>query len=231
MRLWQAAGATLPPTSGRPIRHVLDCERAAIPCRSAIDSCLRYLFAGYATFRSDALTDCSLMASRQARSSRTLPPTTVAFRWFQCTDAERCLRFSSKVFRCYTDCCRTPIGNTAGPRFPIVGLIHSFMSHDADGHSRDEVLGAPPRRIYDRSAVGPLPPHVPAPPSLSLFVLRASRLLGWWLRGPGRPTPFFDGHTNAPLSAPRVLTPSERAAPAKDPVDRNPEIATFRAMV
>ena len=28
----------------------------------------------------------------------------------------------------YTDCCRTPIGNTAGPRFPVVGLIHSFMT-------------------------------------------------------------------------------------------------------
>ena len=59
-------------------------------------------------------------------------------------DAVRCVRFSSKVFRRYTDCCRTPIGNTAaGPRFPVVGLIHSFMSHEADGRSRDEVLGPP----------------------------------------------------------------------------------------
>ena len=31
------------------------------------------------------------------------------------TDAVRCLRLSRKVFRWYTDCCRTPIGNTAGP--------------------------------------------------------------------------------------------------------------------
>jgi hypothetical protein len=35
-------------------------------------------------------------------------------------------------------------------------------------------------------------------------------LLGWWLRGLGRPNPFFDDH--APLSVPRVFTPSERAA-------------------
>src|SRR5215469_16250853 len=40
------------------------------------------------------------------------------------TDAVRCLTFSSKVLRWYTHCCRTPIGNTAGPRFPVVGLIH-----------------------------------------------------------------------------------------------------------
>ena len=127
------------------------------------------------------------------------------------TDAVRCLRLSGKVFRWYTECCRTPIGNTAGPRFPVVGLIHSFMSRAADGHSRDEVLGAPVCRIYERSAIAPLPPDAPPPPSLSLIVLRASRLLGWLLRGLGRPTPFFDDHTNAPLCAPRVLTPSERA--------------------
>lgn len=129
------------------------------------------------------------------------------------TDAVRCLHFSSKVFRWYTDCCRTPIGNTAGPRFPVVGLIHSFMSQEADDRSRDELLGAPLCRIYERSAVGPLPPNAPAPPSLSLFALRASRLLGWWSRGLGRPTPFFDSDTNAPLSVPRIIAPSERATP------------------
>ena len=128
------------------------------------------------------------------------------------TDAVRCLRLSDKgVLRWYADCCRTPIGNTAGPRFPVVGLIHSFISREADGRSRDEALGAPLCRIYERSAVGPLPPNAPAPPSLGIFALRASRILGWWLRGLGRPTPFFDDDTNAPLSLPRVLTPSERA--------------------
>jgi len=124
--------------------------------------------------------------------------------------AVRCLHLSSKVFRWYTDCCRTPIGNTAGPRFPVVGLIHSFMSHEADGQSRDEVLGPPLCRIFERSAVGPLPRNAAPPPSLSIFAFRASRLLAWWLRGLGRPTPFFDDFTKAPLSAPRVLTFRER---------------------
>jgi hypothetical protein len=128
------------------------------------------------------------------------------------TDAMRCLRFSRKVLRWYADCCRTAIANTAGPRFPVVGLICSFMSPDAGGRSRDEILGAPLCRIYERSAAGPLPPNAPAPPTLGLFALRGSRLLGWWLRGLGRPNPFFDGHTGAPLSSPRVLTPRERAS-------------------
>src|SRR5499425_2725483 len=107
------------------------------------------------------------------------------------TDAVRCLHFSSKVFRWYTDCCRTPIGNTAGPRFPVVGIIHSFMSHDGD-RSRDHVLGAPLCRIFERSALGPLPPNAPPPRSLGLVALRVPTLLGWWLRGLGRPNPFFD---------------------------------------
>jgi Family of unknown function (DUF6151) len=128
------------------------------------------------------------------------------------TDALRCIRLSSKVLRWYTDCCRTPIGNTAGPRFPVVGLIHSFMSHEAAGRSRDEVLGPALCRIYERSAIGPLPPNAPAPPSLGIFVLRASRILGWWLRGLGGPTPFFDNITKAPLSTPQLLTRGERAA-------------------
>ncbi len=126
-------------------------------------------------------------------------------------DAVRCLRFSSKVYRWYADCCRTPIGNTAGPRFPVVGLIHSFMSNDAGGRSRDEVLGPPLCRLYERSATGPLPLDAP-PPSLRLFALRASIILGWWWRGLGRPTPFFDAVTKAPLSAPHVFTRGEREA-------------------
>ena len=47
-------------------------------------------------------------------------------------DAVRCLHFSGRVFRWYTQCCRTPLANTAGPRFPVVGLIHPFMDHGAD---------------------------------------------------------------------------------------------------
>ena len=44
-------------------------------------------------------------------------------------DALRCLRLSDKgVLRWYSDCCRTPIGNTApSPRFPVIALIHSFI--------------------------------------------------------------------------------------------------------
>jgi len=91
-------------------------------------------------------------------------------------------------------------------------MIHCFMDHAAHSRSRDEALGLPLCRIYERSAVGPLPPNAPGPPSLGIFARRGSKLLGWWMLGLGRPTPFFDDQTKAPLAVPRVLTDSERAA-------------------
>jgi len=129
------------------------------------------------------------------------------------TDAMRCLRLSDKVLRWYADCCMAPIANTAAePRFPMVAVIHSFMDHAADGRSRDEVLGPPLCRIFERSATGPLPPNAPAPASFRVFARRGSKMLDWWLHGLARPTPFFDDRTKAPRAAPRVLTPTERAA-------------------
>jgi hypothetical protein len=128
-------------------------------------------------------------------------------------DALRCMRFSEKVLRWYTDCCRTPIANSAvSPRFPLIGLIHSFMDFDACGRSRDETLGPPLCRIHERSALSPLPADAPPAASFGVLTQRASKVLGWWLCGLGRPNPFFDARTGAPLSAPRLGTPEERAA-------------------
>jgi uncharacterized protein DUF6151 len=130
------------------------------------------------------------------------------------TDALRCLGLSSKVLRWYSECCRTPIANTpAAPGFPVIGMVHCFMDYVACGRSPDEVLGPPLCRIYEHSAIGPLPPNAPGPPSVGMFARRASKLLGWWMRGLGRPTPFFDDRTKAPRAVPRALTASERAAP------------------
>lgn len=126
------------------------------------------------------------------------------------SDAMRCLSFSGTVLRWYAECCQTPIANAAAG-FPIVALIHSFMSDGIDDRSRDEVLSPPRCRIYEHSAAGPLPPNAPPPMSLRVFFYRTSKVLGWWIRGLGRPNPFFDEHTKAPLSGPRVFTPSERA--------------------
>ncbi|HEX8793967.1 MAG TPA: DUF6151 family protein [Polyangiaceae bacterium] len=126
------------------------------------------------------------------------------------TDALRCLRLSARtrVLRWYTDCCRTPIGNTADrPGFPIAAVIHSFMDHEAAGRPRDEALGPPLCRIFEQSAAGPLPADAPPPPSFRAFARRGSKMLSWWLRGLATPSPFFDERTKAPRAAPTSGTP------------------------
>jgi hypothetical protein len=129
------------------------------------------------------------------------------------TDAMQCLSLSSKVLRWYSECCRTPIANTpTGPGFPVIGMVHSFMDHETAGRSRDAMLGPPLCRIYETSAIPPFPPNAPGPPSVGIFARRASKMLGWWVRGLSRPTPFFDDRTKAPYATPRVLTRSERDA-------------------
>lgn len=137
-----------------------------------------------------------------------MPVTSLKFTAGQ--EALRCVHLSSSVFRWYTDCCRTPIGNGAGPRFPLLGLIHTFISPEMDSVGRNEVLGKPLCRLYDQHALGPLPPDAPPPPSARLLLLRMSRLASWWWLGLGHPNPFFDDKTMAPLSIPHVLTATER---------------------
>jgi hypothetical protein len=128
-------------------------------------------------------------------------------------DKVRCMRLSSKgLFRWYTDCCRTPIGNTGSARFPFVGVIHAFMDHASDGRARDDVLGKPRGFVQGRFAVGGLPAH--ARPTLTVaMVVHATRLfLGWWIKGKGTPSAFFDPQTRRPRAMPRVLTADERDA-------------------
>ena len=93
------------------------------------------------------------------------------------------------------------------PRFPVVALIHSIIDCAADGRSRDELLGPPLCRIYERSAIGSLPSNAAPPPSLRVFVCRATKVVGWWMGGLARPNPFFDDRTKVPRSVPQVLSP------------------------
>ncbi len=129
-------------------------------------------------------------------------------RWVTFTagcEALRCLGFSGKVLRWYADCCRTPVANTAAdPRFPVVALIHSIIDCAAD--RRSALLGPPLCRIYEHSAIGSLPSNAAPPPSLRVFARRAAKVVEWWMRGLAWPNPFFDDHTSAPRSVPRLIS-------------------------
>jgi hypothetical protein len=129
------------------------------------------------------------------------------------SDALRCVRLSDQgMYRWYCGECKTPVGNTMSACVPFVGLVHTFMDHESDGRSREDVLGKPVGYTRTKSAIGTLPPAARRP-SLLRVLGRSARLLGkWWATGAGSPSPFFDTETRAPRVEPRVLPVEERHA-------------------
>ena len=117
-----------------------------------------------------------------------------------------CLRLTPKgTLRWYTDCCRTPIGNTLPTNiFPFVGLIHSCM--DTEGRPLEEVLGPVRFRVMAQYAIGDLGDlsaydRFPVLPSILLI----GKFLYWRIRGDHKHSPFFNPETGEPVVTPQVL--------------------------
>ncbi len=117
----------------------------------------------------------------------------------------RCMRLTdSGLYRWYTGCCNTPIGNTMGARMPFIGLIHHAV---ADRSVRDKNLGPVRGYIQPRSAVARLAgdgkqPDVPLPLLLKIF----SKLIIWKIKGLNKPSAFFDTQ-GEPVVKPYILNP------------------------
>jgi len=116
-----------------------------------------------------------------------------------------CLRLTRNgVFRWYTACCNTPIGNTLPTsKIPFVGLIHSFFRPGE--RSLEEVLGPVRARVNGKSAKGDrndIDAHDAVPLSVLLRVYW--KLLVWRLRGDHKRSPFFDS-LGAPVAKPQRL--------------------------
>lgn len=125
--------------------------------------------------------------------------------------AERlaCVRLTpGGLLRWYAGCCATPLGNTLATReLPFIGLVTAVL--EADARAR---LPARRRGVFARDARGDdKPKGAAAGAPLWMAVPVTAELLARRLRGEHRRTPFFaaDG---APVVAPRVLSPPERAA-------------------
>jgi hypothetical protein len=120
------------------------------------------------------------------------------------------LRLTPKgLFRWYTTCCHTPVGNTVSPTIPFVGVV--VQAFDDGAQRPDDAFGRPVGAILGKFAIGE-PPAGSKGISLALM-LRAIRLvLGWRLRGRAWPNPFFRRDTRAPIYPVTVLTAAEREA-------------------
>lgn len=117
------------------------------------------------------------------------------------------------MYRWYAACCSTPIANTMPRWIPaFVGLIHTFVDHEADGRSRDEVMGPSRAGCMARFATGDrstLTAHDKVPVGV-LFRI-GGLVVTWTLRSDRRISPFFDGEGRA-RATPRVLSADELQA-------------------
>lgn len=114
-----------------------------------------------------------------------------------------CLRLTEKgLYRWYTSCCNTPLGNTGKPGMPLVGLIHTFMSPNQDIES---IIGPIEGQVFARKASKKLPVEMKGPKSEFRVVMKMlGKLAAWKLTGKSLPNPFFDS-SGKPLAEPRKL--------------------------
>lgn len=122
------------------------------------------------------------------------------------------LRLSPKgLYRWYTDCCKTPVGNTLKPAIPFVGIVAQAFDVGAGGRALDDVAGAPRGRILGKFAIGE-PPAGSTKLDLRLLGRAVRAILGWRLTGKAWPNPFFD-RAAATTRYPVVVVPAaEREA-------------------
>ena len=115
----------------------------------------------------------------------------------------RCLRLTPKgMFRWYTQCCQTPIGNTFSGGAPFMGVIHSFMDDEGE---RDNNLGSVLGHSFIKFAQPPFSEDVEqAMPLFRLLFRMFGRLAIWKLKGLNKPSAFFDSG-GRPVSDPKIF--------------------------
>ncbi|MCZ2721413.1 DUF6151 family protein [Marinomonas sp. 15G1-11] len=106
-------------------------------------------------------------------------------------DQLKSLKLTDKgVCRWYTDCCKTPIGNTAGAKIPMVGILRSFIAKDQDINAK---IGPIMGNVYVKNLDSPLPQSMSAPLSEKRLIFRMIRkILLWKILAKGTPNPFMN---------------------------------------
>ena len=120
------------------------------------------------------------------------------------------LQLSAKgLYRWYTTCCQTPLGNTVSPAIPFVGVMSAAF--DFAGASADQMLGKPVGAIMGQFAVGEAPAGSRGI-RLPLMLRSIGKVLGWRLSGRAWPHPFFERASGKPVYPVTVLSPEQREA-------------------
>lgn len=121
-------------------------------------------------------------------------------------DKVACLRLSEKgVYRWYTTCCNTMVGNTLKPEtIPFIGVLESFF---ADGENTDQKIGAALGGVNVKSALSDPSQELVGKQGEGRIQIRClTKLFGWKLTGKGKPNVLFDdGPKSKAIVKPKIL--------------------------
>jgi hypothetical protein len=120
------------------------------------------------------------------------------------------LRLTPKgLYRWYTTCCETPMGNTLAPAIPFVGIV--AQAFEGDLQRTDDLFGKPRGAIQGKYAIGDAP-EGSTRLDLRLLTRALRMILGWRIRGRTWPHPYFDLATRSPNRPVTTLSPTQREA-------------------
>ncbi len=118
-------------------------------------------------------------------------------------DQLRCLRLTEKgLYRWYTACCKTPVGNMMSAGMPFIGMVHNFMD---DEGVRDKNLGPVLFYAFGKAATK-TPPDNKNDKGFPFRVMGRviSKILMARIRGEHKPNAFFDD-VGKPISEPKII--------------------------
>ncbi|WP_413584988.1 DUF6151 family protein [Bdellovibrio sp. HCB274] len=118
--------------------------------------------------------------------------------------------YRAGMFRCYAECCKTPIGNAmASVKMPYIGMPARVFEKKNSAKGVDDIFGPVTERMQARFAKGELPPLAQGKVSFKFMIKVVKFMLTAKFSGAGSPSPFFTSEGN-PTLEPYVLTKEER---------------------
>ncbi|WP_413560957.1 DUF6151 family protein [Bdellovibrio sp. HCB209] len=120
----------------------------------------------------------------------------------------RCVRLSPKgLFRWYTSCCKTPMGNTT-PGFPWIGLNGVIVERDES--KRAQFFGEIKSRIEGKGAIKTPPAGTSMKTSFKDLWVILPFLLKGFIGKKMKVSPYFMANGETPVKTPQIMPLEER---------------------
>ncbi len=119
-----------------------------------------------------------------------------------------CMRLTEKgLYRWYSNCCRTPIGNTLSGNMPFIGIVHNFMENQT---TRQSKLGKIRGYVHIKFAKKRLPQAYIKQASMFRIILRTvGKIIAWKVKGLNKPSAFFQKNAQ-PIVTPTIISSNDQ---------------------